>query len=122
MTPYSEAYRIMSRILIAPLLIAASLSLAGCQTAQELAQEDDATCRSYGLQFGTPDYAQCRQYQQADRTARYQAYQQRQAIENAARAFSNATVQNEKNRKPTEKCSMSPPDKDGSSKRVCTSY
>jgi hypothetical protein len=112
----------MSRKFLVPVLIAASLSLAGCQTAEELAQEDDSTCRSYGLQFGTPDYAQCRQYQQSDRTARYQAYQQRQAIENAARAFSNAAAQNEKNRKPAEKCSMSPPDKDGWSRRVCTPY
>jgi hypothetical protein len=112
----------ISRILLVSALVAASLSLAGCQTAQELAQEDDATCRSYGLQFGTPDYAQCRQYQQADRTARYQAYQQRQTIENVARTFSNAAAQNDKNRKPTEKCSMSPPDKDGWSRRVCTPY
>ena len=113
----------MSRNLLVPVLIAAAFSLAGCQTSEEIAKDDDATCRSYGLQFGTPDYVQCRQYQQSDRTARYEAYQQRQAIENVARSISNAAVQNNNNnRKPVEKCSMSPPDKDGWSRRVCTTY
>lgn len=112
----------MHRLILGSVLLAASLSLAGCQTAEEIAQEDDATCRSFGLQFGTPDYAQCRQYQQADRTARYQAYQQRQAVENAARAVANAAAQKEKDRKANERCSFTPPDKDGWSKRVCTSY
>jgi hypothetical protein len=44
-------------------------ALAGCQTAQEQARNeasaDDAACRSYGLQFGTPPYAECRQRREA---------------------------------------------------------
>lgn len=50
-------------------LVAGVVALGGCQTARERAQQqarneaaaDDAACRSYGLQFGTPAYAECRQ-------------------------------------------------------------
>ena len=37
------------------------LVLSGCASRQELAVNDDAKCQSYGLKFGTPEYAQCRQ-------------------------------------------------------------
>lgn len=46
-------------------LVLVGLPLAACQTAQQQAKNeaaaDDAACRSYGLQFGTPAYAECRQ-------------------------------------------------------------
>jgi Tfp pilus assembly protein PilV len=39
-----------------------SIGLAGCfgPSPQEIAQNDDATCRSYGAQPGTDTYYQCR--------------------------------------------------------------
>jgi hypothetical protein len=47
------------------LLFLAVLALMGCTSAEEVRQKnaalDDETCRSYGLTFGTPEYAQCRQ-------------------------------------------------------------
>lgn len=49
----------------------AILSLTGCVTAQQTAQEaDDAKCRSYGVPKGSPEYVQCRMLldqQRADR-------------------------------------------------------
>lgn len=46
------------------LLIAVIAALAGCKTnAERLAErtaEDDAKCKSYGMQFGTPQFADCR--------------------------------------------------------------
>ncbi len=100
----------------------ACLALGSCQSAQDIAQEDDSICQGYGLQFGTPDYAQCRQFQQADRTAKYQAYQQRQAIENAARTIQNAAAQKERDKKANQRCYFTQPDKSGWSKHVCESY
>ena len=45
-------------------LIVALFALAGCKTQSERIaeqnQQDDETCKSYGLQFGTPAYADCR--------------------------------------------------------------
>lgn len=104
------------------LALAACLALAGCQTTEEIAQEDDSICRGYGLQFGTPDYAQCRQFQQSDRTARYQAYQQRQAMESVARTIQNTAAQKESDKKVNQRCYFTEPDKSGWSKRVCENY
>jgi hypothetical protein len=103
------------------IIAAATAFLAGCQTAEELAQEDDAICRGYGVEFGSPEYAQCRQAQQADRTQRYQAYQQRMAAESAARTLADSiNKQKERDREARKRCSFTAPDKDGWSKRVCT--
>lgn len=41
--------------------LAVVLSLAGCKTLGQTADErDDAKCRSYGAQKGSPEYTQCR--------------------------------------------------------------
>lgn len=37
-----------------------SLVLAGCASRQEIAADDDATCRSYGAAPGSQAYIQCR--------------------------------------------------------------
>ena len=50
--------------------VAALLALAGCSTAEDRVAADDATCRSYGIKTGTPEYAQCRMLQDARRDAR----------------------------------------------------
>ncbi|SHN66563.1 hypothetical protein [Bradyrhizobium erythrophlei] len=56
-------------VVISGLFFVAALSvLTGCQSIQEamakqqeeIAQQDDAYCRSIGLNFGTDQYAQCR--------------------------------------------------------------
>jgi hypothetical protein len=39
----------------------AFLSLAGCVSAQELRQHDEAVCASYGFQPGSADFAKCLQ-------------------------------------------------------------
>lgn len=41
-----------------PLII--GLALAGCQTVQEQIAQDDARCRSYGVQPGSEHYVACR--------------------------------------------------------------
>lgn len=47
------------------------LSLAGCAS---LFPTDDDKCQSYGVQFGTPQYAECRQNLEAQRSALIGAY------------------------------------------------
>jgi len=47
----------MRKLLI---LAASMLALAGCQTAQQVAAADDATCRGYGAKVGSDAYVQCR--------------------------------------------------------------
>lgn len=42
-------------------------------------QMDDQTCKSYGLSFGTPEYANCRQGIAAQRQSALQAQQQNNA-------------------------------------------
>lgn len=76
------------------LAVLSGFVLTGCQTAEQLAQQDDAICQGYGLQKGSPDYVQCRQFQQADRTARYQAEQQTYAVWSAANALSRIGQKN----------------------------
>lgn len=83
----------MNRVLIG-IALASTLALAGCQSAAEMAAEDDAICQGYGLEKGSPGYIQCREFQQNDRTARYEAYQQRQAIWSIANAISNVGNKN----------------------------
>jgi len=57
----STSWRALRRL--APALLVAA-AVAGCMTAQErMAQVNaaqDATCRHWGLKFGTPEYANCR--------------------------------------------------------------
>jgi hypothetical protein len=44
------------------LVVAAALPLGACfVTAEEIAANDDAACRSAGLKPGTPAYAKCRE-------------------------------------------------------------
>ncbi len=83
----------MNRALIG-IALASTLALAGCQSAAEIAAEDDSICQGYGLEKGSPGYIQCREFQQNDRTARYEAYQQRQAIWSIANAISNVGNKN----------------------------
>jgi len=83
----------MNRALIG-IALASTLALAGCQSAAEIAAEDDSICQGYGLENGSPGYIQCREFQQYDRTARYEAYQQRQAIWSIANAISNVGNKN----------------------------
>jgi hypothetical protein len=45
---------------------------------ERLMAQDDATCKSYGLQFGTPDYANCRQHI-ADQRANHHLFGNRSA-------------------------------------------
>lgn len=42
-------------------LALALAGLAGCVTPEELRAQDEAACRSYGFQPGTPDFAACLQ-------------------------------------------------------------
>lgn len=57
-----------------------ALALAGCVSTQDkIANQnstDDGTCSSYGLKFGTPEYAQCRQHIADRREAQKMADQQ----------------------------------------------
>lgn len=98
------------------------LAVAGCQTTEDLIKEDDMVCRSYGLEVGSSQYIQCREVQQADRTIRYQAYEQRRSVENIASSITNAVQSNAKNREQRKRCTMSAPDKDGWSRQVCSYY
>lgn len=38
---------------------------------EKLAQQDDAYCKSIGLSFGSPDYANCRMLQDVNRESRH---------------------------------------------------
>lgn len=52
----------MSRNLIRAALAAVMLlGLAACVSPEELRQQDEAACLSYGFQRGTPDFAACLQ-------------------------------------------------------------
>jgi hypothetical protein len=44
-------------------------SLAACQTTNQLAQQDDLKCTSFGLKPGTQGYAQCRLSMNQDHSA-----------------------------------------------------
>ena len=54
--------------------ISLCLAVTGCQTMEQRdarrGASDDATCKSYGLQFGTPQYAECRMRMQQQWAAR----------------------------------------------------
>ncbi|HUK60112.1 MAG TPA: hypothetical protein VLV50_12850 [Stellaceae bacterium] len=50
-----------------PALLA--IALAGCVSAEELRQADEARCAGYGFQLGTPDFAAC--LQREDLARRY---------------------------------------------------
>jgi len=43
------------------------------ETASEIEAADDATCRSYGTIYGTPEYVQCRENLTNQRAANYRA-------------------------------------------------
>lgn len=49
-------------------LIILGALLGGCATGAELAAYDDAKCKSYGAQPGSPPYVQCRAQLDAART------------------------------------------------------
>ncbi|HWI27709.1 MAG TPA: hypothetical protein VN668_12120 [Stellaceae bacterium] len=52
----------MSRSLVRAILVAALLlGLSGCVTPEELRQQDEAACSSYGFHPGTSDFAACLQ-------------------------------------------------------------
>jgi hypothetical protein len=58
------------------MVVVAGLACAGCApTMQEIAASDDAVCKSYGLLFGTPEYAQCRMTKDQGREAAWSANQ-----------------------------------------------
>lgn len=57
-------------------LLFSFLIVAGCYhgpSQEEIANQDDMTCRSYGANFGTQEYAQCRQNIIAQRQANMRA-------------------------------------------------
>ena len=65
-----------SRIL---LIVAAALPLGACfMTAEQIAADDDAACRSAGLKRGTPVYVQCRDDRTRMRVSQQAAMQQQQ--------------------------------------------
>jgi hypothetical protein len=50
------------------LIVALTLPLSACfATAEQIAADDDAACRSAGLKPGTPAYAKCREDRIGDR-------------------------------------------------------
>ena len=61
----------MSSLPVRAVLFIALLSLASCISPEELRQEDEAACQSYGFQRGTPDFAACLQRENLAR--RYRA-------------------------------------------------
>jgi len=57
-----------SRLLM---IVAVALPLSACfTTAEQIAADDDAACRSAGLKPGTPAYAKCREDRIGDRNMR----------------------------------------------------
>jgi hypothetical protein len=67
----------MKRTLLTAAPLAVLLLLAGCVTAQQQTASDNDHCKSMGLKFGTPDFAQCRMLQDFRHDlARAQANQQ----------------------------------------------
>jgi len=61
------------------------LTLSGCASREEIAAGDDDKCLSYGLKFGTPEYAQCRQNLDGQRQTNRRAALSR--IDNALTSF-----------------------------------
>lgn len=61
------------RVLAGIALAAATLLLAGCQTAAEVRANDEARCRSYGFRLGTDAFAECLQRIDLDRRAEFRA-------------------------------------------------
>lgn len=69
------------------LILAVGATLGGCKTDQQIAADaasDDASCRSYGAEPGTPIYVQCRlqkdqlrEQEKADRIAAFAAIRPR---------------------------------------------
>jgi hypothetical protein len=59
------------------LVVAAALPLSACfTTAEQIAADDDAACRSAGLKRGTPAYVQCRDDRTRMRVSQQAAMQQ----------------------------------------------
>ena len=59
------------------LVVAAALPLGACfVTAEQIAANDDAACRSAGLKRGTPAYVQCRDDRTRMRVSQQAAMQQ----------------------------------------------
>lgn len=68
------------------LILTSALLLTGCAGSplgdtiagpEKLAQQDDLYCRSIGLQFGTPQYAECRMHTTQQREQRHEGYRNR---------------------------------------------
>jgi hypothetical protein len=57
----------MKCALLAAAPLAAALLLVGCASKQEMIAADNNACKSMGLKFGTPEFAQCRMVQDARR-------------------------------------------------------
>lgn len=49
------------------LAIAATLSLTGCMTSQEMLSQDVTTCTNFGAEYGSPAHYQCMMVQQQRR-------------------------------------------------------
>lgn len=76
------------------LAIFCCLGLAGCASAAQMAQQDDATCRSYGATPGTDSYVQCRLIQQNRRD------EDRRALAQGMQAAGQALSQVGRNNQP----------------------
>lgn len=59
---------------------------------QEKQQTDDEVCRSYGLKFGTHDYAECREHREALKSQEAISQETNQQNANIARQNEQATV------------------------------
>lgn len=51
------------------LIVAVALPLGACMSASEIADSDDAACRSTGAKPGTPAYVKCRENRKKERAA-----------------------------------------------------
>ncbi len=82
------------------------LLAAGCQTVQEQAAEDDAVCRGYGLQVGSPAYVDCRKFIVNDRTARKQSSDQLRMVQSVAGALESSAKPKQSTLPPSKKCKL----------------
>jgi hypothetical protein len=78
------------------IIISLAAVLSGCVTAEErarqLAETDDATCLSWGVQKGTPPYVQCRSARRAARHGGCAAAADRNAADAGGRRTSQRPV------------------------------
>jgi hypothetical protein len=79
-----QAKRVGTCLLLLGCPILATI-LGGCASAEQVAAQRNLTCQSYGMQFGTPEYADCRM-----QLAQIQQAQQAEAIRRFGQALSNS--------------------------------